>query len=408
MNPKRTISETEKQMFLDLKPSDITKSLLTSLFADTYDANKNTIIKSQFNTYDEFKLKKGEYTNREDITTNCGLFIVNKYLYEEDWTDAVGGYMNTPMTKKQIGKIGDKIIAIVQKDETGEYIEKYIKFLNKFTWLQLTFNTEICTSMTLRSSKPLPAVEKRKKELFAKNADKLTSGDVNTAIAIQSELINLARKELADDPAMELYESGARGAFDNAYRQAQVMKGPVYNAANKKFEIMTNSLYEGATKRDLATYANAVVDGQYPKAIGTAESGYDTKKMAAAFQSESLDVKGSDCKSKSYMEVELTPDNATLFRNHYIIDGLNLVRLDETTQSKYMNKTVKLRMPSYCIGNKLCNMCAGDTFYILGIDAIGLTANRMSESVKQAKMKMAHDTTVRPFVLDPNNMFSKM
>ena len=82
MQKKRTLKDNEKQLFLDLKPDDITKTLLTDLFADRFDATKGEVVHSRFNTYDEFILKPGEYpTIKEPIKTNCGLFIVNIFLF---------------------------------------------------------------------------------------------------------------------------------------------------------------------------------------------------------------------------------------------------------------------------------------------------------------------------------------
>ena len=82
-------------------------------------------------------------------------------------------------------------------------------------------------------------------------------------------MVELAQKELKDDPAFELYSSGARGSFDNAYRQWLCTKGPIWNAHKGEFEIVTNSLYEGIPKENIPSLANAVVSGFYPKAIGT-------------------------------------------------------------------------------------------------------------------------------------------
>lgn len=412
MNKKRTLTPTEKQMFLELSEDDITKTFLIYLFSDRYDAVSKKVIPSKFNTYDEFVLKKGEYpTVKEDILTNCGLFIVNKFLYEKDWVDVVG-YMNTPMNKSQIGNIDRLLTSAVFEDETGEVQAKYVKYLNKMTWLELTFHTEICSTLSIKSSKPLPEVTKRKKQLLAQYKEEIANGDVTVATKIQEELINLSKELLKDDQVIELYDSGARGAFDNAYRQDQLIKGPIYNAANKRYEIMTNSLYEGADKTDLAAFANAVVAGQYPKAIGTATSGYSAKKINAALQSEVLDERGSDCKSKFPEDVTLTKKNASLYKYHYVIDNGKPVRLDDSTFSKYIGKTVKMRMPSTCTGSKICNVCAGDRFYLLGIEDVGLTGNRLANSLLKGGMKKAHDTTVRTFDLanDPglNNLFVTM
>ena len=71
-----------------------------------------------------------------------------------------------------------------------------------------------------------------------------------------------------------------------------------------------------------------------------------------------------------------------------------------------------MRMPATCTGNKICNICAGDRFYLLGITDVGLTANRLANSLLNGGMKKAHDTTVRTFDLtkDPglDNLLIKM
>ena len=406
MHDKRTLNQNEKQIFLDLTEKDITKSLLTEFFADRFDASTGKVMQSKFNTYDEFTLKPGDYpTIQENTLTNCGLFIVNKFLFENDWIDVIG-YMNTPMDKKQLGVIESKLVDAVMDDEDGIITNNYRKYINKLTWLELTFHTEICASLSIRAAKPLPGVQKKKEELLSKYDSKIKQGDVTVATMIQEELIKAARKELQDDQSIELYESGARGAFDNAYRQEQLIKGPIFNAANGKFEIMTNSLYEGADKNDLPAFANAVVDGCYPKAIGTAESGYDSKKLTASLQSEVLDDRGTDCHSKALLTVNLSEKNFSEYKYHYMVDDNKYVRLDNKNKDKYLGKTVKMRLPSTCTGKRICNICAGDRFYLLNIQNVGLTSSKLSNSLLNAKMKKSHDTTVRTFILDPDTMFS--
>ena len=51
--PPRRITSDEKEMFLSLKPDDITLELLQNLFADRWDTEKHKVIGSQFETYDE-------------------------------------------------------------------------------------------------------------------------------------------------------------------------------------------------------------------------------------------------------------------------------------------------------------------------------------------------------------------
>jgi hypothetical protein len=412
---KRTITAAEKQMFLDLKPDDITQTLFDDLFADKLDTTKQVkdpdtgkmvpkIIPSKFNTFDEMTLEKGEYFNSEKVLTNCGLFIFNKYLIEPYFQKEVG-YVNFEITKKGLGKIDDMIATAIMLDETGECVTKYIEYMNRLCWLAFTVNTQICSSISIKTAKPLPKVTARKKQLIAENKEAIENNDAITYKHIQDELVALAQEELKDDPSYELYSSGARGSFDNAYRQWLCTKGPIWNAYKGEFEIVTNSLYEGIPKENIPSLANAVVSGFYPKAIGTGECGYITKKLSAGFQDVVLDERGTDCGCKNCATVTLDKTNMNYYLYHFIKSGGKYIRLEPSNQDKYMGKTVQIRLPDYCIGKKLCNRCAGDRYYLLGINTIGLTFGRVSNSTLRAKMKKSHDSTVRTYILDPKDIF---
>ena len=205
---------------------------------------------------------------------------------------------NTYTTEETIDDL-ETILDEYGQKHISTLLSKYYDFLDKLMWITFTFHSEICASKTLKSMKPLPKVQAEKKRLLKEHAEDIKNKNIPVVVKIQSDLVKMAQKELEDDPSYELYKSGARGAFDNAYRQAQIMKGPVYNAAKGEFDIMTTSLYEGARKEDLPTMANAVVSGVYPKSIGTGECGYLTKKLAATLQSNVLADAGSDCGSKA-------------------------------------------------------------------------------------------------------------
>ena len=91
--------------------------------------------------------------------------------------------------------------------------------------------------------------------------------------------------------------------------------------------------------------------------------------------------------------------------HHFINNNGKWERFDPKTESKYLGKTVKMRLPTDCIGKELCNRCAGDRFYMLGIKNIGLTNGRVSNSLLRGRMKQAHDATVRMSVLDLDDLF---
>ena len=78
------LNDKDKQYLLSLKPEDITATLLFDLFGDKAKVVNKKVVreKSKYSFQDTFDLKAGEYFNKEDITTNCGLFIFNKIVVE--------------------------------------------------------------------------------------------------------------------------------------------------------------------------------------------------------------------------------------------------------------------------------------------------------------------------------------
>lgn len=392
---KKTLSKEERDRFLSLTPEDITLEFLQKTFADTYSVEKKEIVPSPYNTFDEFELAKGEYLNCDRCTTNLGLFVFNKVVLEKTFGPRMG-YVNYTINKKGYGKLQTTIADIIMEDPNEEEVcNTFTEYSNRLVWLAFTFHTEICASLNVKISKPSKKVMAEKKRLMKEHKKDFDECNITTIVKVQNQLVDMAKKEMEDDPSYELYASGARGAFDNAYRQAQIMKGPVYNAGEGKWELIENSLYEGYNKKDIALLADSIVDGCYSKSISTGECGYLTKKIAAGFQADMIDEPGTDCKTKDRVEVKLTDDIYGMYEFHYVDDGGKLVRLDKDSKSKYINKTVKMRLPSNCCGDILCSKCAGDRYYMLNIREIGLTHNRIANSLLRGRMKAAHDATVR-------------
>ena len=56
-----------------------------------------------------------------------------------------------------------------------------------------------------------------------------------------------------------------------------------------------------------------------------------------------------------------------------------------------MNKPVKIRSSMFCKNDKICSVCAGKRFYILGIQNIGLTSGRVTNTLLNASMKNFHN-----------------
>lgn len=399
----RKLSQEDKKYLLSLKREDITFSLLLSLFASrsSVENGKFKTIPPRMKTSDEFDLEPGEYFNTTKITTNAGLFIYNKLIVEEKFQKVLG-YINTPLNGTTVNKIEDKLSKALLNDVID--VQSMVDYLNRTQWLAMQFHSVVSGSFTMDTLKPNPKVIKKRDELLKKNRDKIKNRDVITAVKIEKELLDEASKELADDHGLDLYKSGARGSFDNNFKNISVMKGPVFNPSTGEFDIVETNLMEGIKKEDIPVYANAIITGAYPKAIGTATSGYFSKQIIAALQAVVLDKPGSDCGTKGFLTVHLTEKNANDFLYRYIIDGNKLVLFDDSNMSKYVGRIVKMRSPMYCISKKLCRTCAGAMYDKLKIDNIGLTAARVSSSLLNLSMKKFHNSTAKITEVKPETL----
>lgn len=121
-------------------------------------------------------------------------------------------------------------------------------------------------------------------------------------------------------------------------------------------------------------------------------------------QTEVLDKPGTDCKTTKTIEVEITQKNADDFSYRYIMEGNKPVCLDRGKLASYIGKKVKLRSPMYCTGDKICNICAGEMNYKLGVMAIGLGCSKIANTLLNLGMKKFHVSNVKSTTLNPDEI----
>lgn len=390
-----------KEFLVGLKQEDITRDLIEENLVNHYDKATKKLVKPKFHWSDEFSLKKGECHNDTDIAkTNVGLFIYNKFIIENLLEDILG-YWNEPITDKVLGKIEGKINEALVKDKIT--VDDYAEYENRLQWI-LAIHTMVCGSFTKASISPNKEIIAKRDRLNKANKEKLDAGDAITAIKIENELIEDAKKKLEGDPSMELFDSGARGNFANNYKNISIQRGPVKDPISGKYRINTRSFSEGIEKENIPEMASTIVQGAYPKAVGTRVGGYLTKKMYAEFQNIVLGPKGSDCGSKRTLEMELTDSNKNDLLYRYIVDGKHLVKLVPENISKYMNKKLHVRSPMFCTSEHICNVCYGDKAYMIGVKNVGLTAAKIGSNFINLGMKSFHDATMKLNHIDPKKI----
>jgi hypothetical protein len=405
MKPPKQCTEEEVKYLLSLEDIDLTRELLKELFANKYkkpakfEPNQTFRLNLlKFKKMLDFNAKEDEY-----ILTTVGRYIFNLYMNDRDNPTffRINGYVNETLNEKKISEIDANMSkALIENKITSD---EYIEYINRRDNLGYFVVNFLGRSLTLKGTIPVPEVEKRKEELFEKHKDAIEKSDIGTVSLIEKELIDIAKEKLKDDPIMDIYESGARGSFSNNYKSSSIMRGAMFSAdGEKRVKICKSNLVDGIAIEEMPFFNDLAIYSFVSKGVETQKGGYTSKLLSATFQSLTLDEKGSDCGTKKTVPILIEKDNIEKFMYQYIIENGKKVLLDSETIKKYIGKVVQMRLPLYCISDKLCNICAGDLFYRLEIKNVGLLFNTVGTAILNLSMKKFHDTSVKVGAIDLN------
>ena len=395
-------NKSDLDFLFNLKEEDITSSLLMDLFGEFNGKQRfhpEDIIKVPANTY-----KVNNKPNKNAFTTTVGLWIFNKFYIEKELTHVLG-YVNKAVTAKVFDDLNMKLsYALVEDRITLEQLKRFL-MKTQFTTPLCSFLSPNYTEKMLMTSK---TIESKKKQLIKDNKEALENGDATTIDKIEAELLDYAVEQLKDDPSLDIYLSGARGSLGNNFKNMYVSRGAIRNPTTQKYDVIMSSYTEGIKKDEFATLANSLAAGPYSRAAKTSKGGYQEKMFVKAMQHVIALPKGSDCGTKRYIEMELTPKNIETMMYSYIIEGSRLVRLDSSNMDKYKGKKVKFRFSSLCEAKDgICNKCIGDMPYVTDTVNVGLATSILPARIKLKSMKAFHDSTVKLVDMDVDKLFDK-
>jgi len=366
------------------------------------------ILKVPANTYGGYsKINKenttSKRTNKTPFTTTIGLWIFNK-MFIEPMSDVLG-YVNTPITAGTYKDINQKVTyALIEDKITIRQLKDFIS--------QSQILMSCCSALSSSHTNAIFTIEekisKKKEELKKKYGDKLSSDnpDLDTASKYEKELIDYAKDLLKNDPASDMFESGARSSWGNNFKNMYLTRGPL-RRTDGSYSFSSESYIEGLDPKDYVAVSDAAVQGPFARSRLTATGGYSEKQFTNATQHIKVLPKGSDCKTKRYIEVNLTKLNIKDWYYSFMIGSSgNLIELTPEVASKYIGKKVKMRFSALCHSkNGICEACAGSLFNRIGINNIGMASMIMMSSVKNKSMAQFHDSTLNLAHIDPEKIF---
>lgn len=382
----------EIQELVNLKEEDITLSFIMETFGE-FDG------KRKYNPYDIVVIPKNSYgpneqkKNKNDFTTTVGLFVFNKFFFENKLFDLIH-YVNKPVDDGEFKNINKKLSYALLEDKISldtlkEYLNKTQKMMPYVTILSPNYTDKMLTCSD--------NIKQYKDKLLKDNKEALDRGDEIVADKVTKELLNYAEEYMGDDPSMDVYLSGARGSVGNNFKNIFVVRGIIKDPdpnAKQKYQFATSNYIDGIKPEEYPLIANSLAAGPFSRARKTQYGGYWEKLIVYALQHVVLGEPGSDCGTKDTVEVLLTNKNISFWMYSYIVDNGKLVELNSDNMDKYLNKVVKFRFSSMCESkNCICNKCAGNLFYKIGIQNVGVTESMVMSTLKNISMKAFHDST---------------
>lgn len=402
----KILSDEEQKMLLNMDISDITRSKLCSMFADTVDNSSGTNNvkkkKSKYNTWDKITIPANYfYKDQQKINTTVGRFIANRYILDGSGIISSIGFIDKIWNKGTVGDIDDNVGTLYMEDIIDR--SKFNTYLNRRDNLGYWLNGMLAHTISEKMLKPLPEIEKMKAELIKKYEKELAEGNIDVMTQISDELVARAKELLKDDPGMDLYLSGDLD-FGNNYKNNSIIKGAVINKLTDEFDFISTSFMDGIEIKDIPAHANSILASQYPASIATADAGYLGKKLMALLQMVEVDDPDSDCGTKNLIPITIKKINKDNLLYTYIEDGGQLIMLTKDNINSYMNKKVRMRSPMSCINDKICSRCASKLFYLLNVKHAGLFGVQISHADLNLALKAKHNSLINLYTLNPDEI----
>ena len=405
MATSKSVHITNKEdvdYILSLTPYDLTKlSILLGLFG--YHKGKR-----RFNPYDTIDIPPGSYgkgdkKNKNTFTTTIGRYVWNKIFIEEELMGLDKPYYNECCNKKLFKKINGLLSHGVLENKIGiEELKHYLMKTQKIMPMVTVLMESESEAMYLLADK----IEPKKRELLKKYEKDIKAGHDYVVPEIEKELIQYAKDLLQNDGSLDVFDNNESADYSNNFKNMFVMKGLVKRNGADGYNLITSNYMRGVSKDEYIMFADSLATGPYARSRKTATGGY-WEKLFRAFEHIILDKPGSDCGTKRTIELTLTKDMLDYVYYSYVQEGNKLIELTSDNINNYLNKTVKLRFSSLCENKngRICNKCAGNKFYRLGIVNIGNTVPQIASKIKNINMKAFHDSQVTFQEMDPMAAF---
>ena len=258
---------------ISIKPEDITSTYIIELFGEIDGKRKA-------NPYDLITIPRGGYgipeskrgVNIKPFTTGIGRFLWNKmYILRNPSIFEVVGYVDDTVTKKGFGKLYKKLGYLLLEGKIDKEEFKRFAMTSQLTMPYVQFLSPSFTDKMLLSS---TVMNKKKEKLIKENKAAFDAVDIKTIDTVSNELLKESKEYLADDPSMDMFNSGGGGDYGNHYKNVYIMKGTVRTPGGEGYNVITSNQIDGVSENEYAALANTLAEGPFNRSKKTEVGGY--------------------------------------------------------------------------------------------------------------------------------------
>lgn len=261
----KLLSKEDRAYLLSLKQEDLGVKMITRLFGKTAQKidGKMVITQPRFDTKSKLFLKKGEYINENDVETTVGSFLFNKLMVENMIEECIPGkYFNEVINKGGMSKFLEYIsVGVMEKKIPVD--PNLTAWLKHYEFYGMKLSTIFAPSYTKGLLQHNTKVMKERDKAM----NEIDGADVAKMVELEDRIVDTARKELKGDPGMTIFDSGARGSFENDYKNMNLSLGLVAKPGKDgEFDFVKSNYIDGLQKKDMVPAGNVVLNGSYSKA----------------------------------------------------------------------------------------------------------------------------------------------
>ena len=349
-----------------------------------------------FSLYDELLLSPGDIGNvREAVVSTYGQAFINQLCLVHPLGDAIA-YQNGEISPGKLESMIEKRL-VDDNDPSpppGAITITQLKSFNEACIMTTEYAAIAVPAATVKTMTVDPAILKRRKELMEQYKDRLDDPVVQTMIG--DELIRMDREWMKGDPGDGFYFKSK--SFDVVRKKLFLTVGEE-TGFGVKGQYLGTALNEGWDIANMPNIVNGLRDGSYSRGAMTAKGGEATKFNYRIFQNSRITE--DDCGSTRGVPTVITKSTSSAYLSNSIIVGKGLVLLDESNIGQYLDKTVIVRSPAYCLtgGTSFCATCMGKRMADTP-EAIASYAADIGSTFMLTEMKKMHGSAMSVAVYD--------